>query len=353
VNFAKNVLFTIIILSSTCAMSLELPAKLLLSENRATYSKYCKGQFAEVYQDLKIAKQGAPDYLPSRVMQLYTKEGQSQVNEYLQKLPADVGSISEVDRVIASTYLLFSHSSDIERIRGLLAFNSATPTIENYRKITESYIDDIDGKRSAALKKRIDAFIDFPYINSLTEVFATASQDRSAERILTPFFKYIDQIDNSDPAKFVILACKQIAISNFQEVEKISFYLKQAYDLCPHDQSIAQFYVSLLMFEKKYVEAEKILTAQVNSNEYYSNHFDLFLSQIYFIKNDINKAKVYKDKAIANKSYFPEPLKAQVDSLGPIQSPSESSFSWSTAGLIVIIFLAALILLKYFKQRAK
>lgn len=338
-SFAKYIALVGATLVTASAYCLELPEKLVTASDDAVYFKFCKGQFDEVDRELELAKSGSSEYLLNRITSLYTKKGQARVNSFLQNLPADVKQISEEDRIIAASYMLFSHSTDFSRMRELLSFTSQNFSVEHGRKITFSYLDQIDGRRFEVLRKRMDAFVEVPNVFNLIEVFGLASQEKGSERILTPFFKYIDQVPENDPGKYTLLALKLVATSRFQEIDQIKALAKKAYTLCKYDQSITLFYVGLLVFEENYAEAEKILTEQLKDNEYYAVEFDMFLSQIYFAKKDNKKGNLYKTKAIGNKAYFPDYLKAQVDTLGEDKQQLGNYIFFAVVGLTFVFFL--------------
>jgi len=338
--FAKYIIFVGTAILATAALSFELPDKLELLSNNEIYSKFCKGQFEELNRDLQAVKPGNPDYINSRIWLLSTREGQSKANSYLRSLPTNVNLISDDERVIAASYLLGTHSADFVKVHDLLSFTSQNFIVEHARKITFSYLDQIEGRQFDAIKRRIIGFVEIPDIAHLVEVFSIAAQEKNSEQILTPFFKYINQVPDGDSAKYTLLALRQVAISKYEEMEKITKLAKEAYDLCKYDQSNALFYAGLLVYNKNFDEAEKILTEQVQNNEYYSPYFDLFLSQIYFAKNDAEKGNIYKTKAIANRAYFPDWMRAQVDSLGVDEQKFGNLIFFGMLGLALAFLFA-------------
>lgn len=348
----KNVLACLSFICLTTNKAHSYESQVSIIEN--SYAKYCNGQFVEFNRELKAIKQDQPDYISGRLLAMLTAEGLEEALLFKEKAQNDLKSLSEFDRIILAAALVRSNSKDINLIKDLLSFNSSNIVLESYRLSLESYLDDLNGNAELSLKKKIDAFngLQFVYFDAgfLADIFTSASADRSAELILSPYFSYIEKLSDDDPTKFLLLAWKNVVISKGKNQDAIISNFKKAYELCKFDPVHALNYVPILIYKGQVLEAEIILLDIIKINKYYNPYIDYYLSKIYLSKGNNEKAEVFLTKAEVNKLFLAPDYQKDLAKLMSEQASHNYWFWYAFLGIILVAGVAFLIFKKVVKN---
>lgn len=316
-----------------------------------TYSKFCSGNIKGFKEDLDKIKPTDKHFIDARMYTLFTKEGQVELHSWAQKKLQSSEPLTELDKIIISVTMIFSSDKNFDKIKQLLSFSSKDQMIESYRLSNESYIDELEGRPEIALKKKFEAFYMMPEFDEtlLVDIFALASIDRSAERILSPYFGHIDLVPDSSPAKYQLLALKDIAISANEREESIFKNFKKAFELCKHDPTHMVNYASYLIYKNNLVEAKHILKEHIERSQFYSPYIDYFLMKIYSREGDVENEKIHMNKLVQNKLFLLPYERREVEYL------TSNSANYSQLYLLICITVVLLFVVCFFwlKHRRK
>lgn len=270
------------------------------------YSEICSGQIDKAKTDIQKILPSDMAYIPSRLYYLLLKEGQHELTLLLSKADSDLESLDQADRVLMAESLLMSRSTDLSKIKKILAFSSNDETVENYRKYTDGLVDIRLGQTEnglAKMKESIDklSFVDpAMLLNFFGETLSTA-QPKS---ILKKYIPLIEQISKASPTKYDLLAFIDLINSDKYNSGLLSNYAKKSYEICPSDPSMALGYAITLYQAGEIDHSKNILLDLATKSMHYSPLVDMYLSLVFLNKADQINMKIYLDKAKKSLVYF-------------------------------------------------
>lgn len=328
-SFRLSVAVALFFISGSCFASDYSRSVMLLPSDSA----FCLGDFATAEKLDRAVTVKDVAYIPAQISLLYYPEVLAATLEKAHHVVPE-GEQYSVDRIVYASALLLSGSKDIYRVRSFLKFKSSDIVAEAYR---DFLLATLENRPDVSLKKITDVFHRLPFFapDILQVIFQYGIREPNPDKILPPFYHYIEILPEQSSHRYVLTAYKEMVANGGNTNEETAKWAEKAYKICPYSETISLLYADSAMKKKDFAAAEAALLKIEKKFPIHSVYIDLYLTYIYAETDDIEKMDVYLGQVDEKR-----------DSLDPISRKNfESLKKKKTKGLVWIFITVTMLAL--------